>query len=490
MKKILFSALLVTFVSTTAFAGGVFQNSQLSAEYFRTFTRNAATNNADAAYYNMGGTVKMKDGIHVNFSNYSLFQKATVDTKDNPLVDDSYVSDNAFYTVPNLYVVYKKDNWAAFTSIQTIGATSVRKWENGLPTLDALGMQAAGYGGAVSQAIAGDAYSAFLVANSGDTAGATAAAAAAGLSTEHFSSKSNLEGSSYYLSWNLGGAYAISNNLSFGASGRIVYSKTDAIGYVEASNNYSTYARDVKGVVDITEEALGYSGMINVNYSPIKNLLITLTYELATKLEFETEVHDGKDGVAKDSSGSPYSSALYLDGKKSRLDLPHTIRLGVAYNITKDLRTEFNINAYLENYANFNALNNEATGADYEKDYTNTYETSIAVEYIINSSFLVSTGINMNFIGQKEDSTTDISAPGAHSNYISIAGGFQYKPIENLKLNLGLTHTRFVNKYTTTDQADQTLKDSFAAAGSTINPTKEYDKKYWIVALGAEYSFF
>ena len=52
-----------------AIAGGIFVNSQQSAEYVRLFNRNAATDNADIAYYNMAGLTKMKDGQYLNGSN-------------------------------------------------------------------------------------------------------------------------------------------------------------------------------------------------------------------------------------------------------------------------------------------------------------------------------------------------------------------------------------------------------------------------------------
>jgi hypothetical protein len=128
MKRRFFLTAIILASVTPLFAGGIFYNSNQSAEYFRTYERNAATDNADAVYYNMSGTTKMKEGLYVNGSNQFLFQEATVKTENNPVLGDkTYKSDNPVWLCPNLYVLYKQDNWSAFTGIETIGATAIRE---------------------------------------------------------------------------------------------------------------------------------------------------------------------------------------------------------------------------------------------------------------------------------------------------------------------------------------------------------------------------
>lgn len=148
MKLKLFLTAAFTAVVTPLFAGGIFYNSNQSAEYFRTFERNAATDNADAVYYNMAGTTKMKNGLYVNGSNQFLFQEATAKTENNAIVGDkTYKSDNPVLFCPNLYVLYRQDRWSVFTGLETIGATAaLREWKDGLPSLDLLSIQYAGHG--------------------------------------------------------------------------------------------------------------------------------------------------------------------------------------------------------------------------------------------------------------------------------------------------------------------------------------------------------
>jgi len=217
-----------------AAAGGIFYNSNQSAEYIRSFDRNSAIDNADIAYYNMAGTPRMKDGWTFNLSDQMIFQKATVQTIGNPVVGNkTYTSNNPDLFVPNFYAVYKKNDWAAFFGLQTIGATAIREWPQGLPTLDLMGKQLAGYGSTYeSTLIAANAYGQAL--NSGMTAAqAQQAAITAGLSTTNYPSNSYLKGSSYYIAVRFGGALRVTPELSLALAGRFVTSQQAIVGSVD-----------------------------------------------------------------------------------------------------------------------------------------------------------------------------------------------------------------------------------------------------------------
>ena len=418
MKFKLLIITVITAAVTPLFAGGVFYNSNQSAEYFRTFERNAATDNADAVYYNMSGTVKMKDGLYVNGSNQTVFQKATVKTENYPS-DKTYTSDNPVWLCPNLYVLYKKDNWSAFSGLETIGATAIREWEDGLPTLDLFSFDNGGTG------------------------------------------ESYLKGSSYYVAWRAGGAYAVNNMVSVAAAGRVVYSRQDAEGWIMTGLG--------KNEFDYYDEALGYSGEVNVDVYPLKGMTVSFTYEMATSLEFERNINDGKDG-----------SGMFTDGEKKNLDLPQALRFGISYNFTEKFRAEFGVDAYLEKYADFERLDDALAGVDSDDAYGNTYEEGLTFEYTVNSEFLASIGFNLTQIGQKKSATTDISSAGGHADYCSVGIGGQYKPVDDLKINLAVAYTRFQDKYSNSD-----VYDSMAG----VNTSKEYYKEYYIVAVGAEYRF-
>lgn len=469
--------------ASPAMAGGVFYASNQSAEYFRTFDRNSVIEDADAVYYNMAGTVNLKDGLSLNLSNQTLFQWATVKTLGNPVLGDkTYQSNNPAWLVPNFYAVFKHDSWSVFTSLETIGATAIREWKDGLPTLDLLGKKNAGYGGAASGVIAGDAYTAAKLAGKSDS-DAEAAALAAGLDASAFTSSSYLKGSSYYLAWRHGVAWRPVSFFSFAVAGRLVTSSQDIVGQIDAQCTYNQNGHDLRqttrAVIDVSQKALGYSGEAGLNFYPVRGMVVNLTYEMATKLNFKTTVHDGKDG-----------NGLFVDGQRSRLDLPHALRFGVGYLMSNGLRISAGVNAYLEKYADWTMLDNPANNNDHTKDYDNTFEENLSFEYRVLPSLLVSAGASLNEIGLHKSSTIDTSAAGGHANYLSVGGGVRVTPAENLKINLGIGYTQFVSSYQNADvMGDQALKTAFASKKVSIDPRKEYDKKYLSVALGLEYRF-
>ena len=64
-------------VAVPSFAGGIDTKNNHSAEYVRTFNRNAATDAADIVIYNPAGTSFMEDGLYVNGSIQYLVKEYT-----------------------------------------------------------------------------------------------------------------------------------------------------------------------------------------------------------------------------------------------------------------------------------------------------------------------------------------------------------------------------------------------------------------------------
>jgi long-chain fatty acid transport protein len=69
MKKlviVVFAVGLIFSGASLLFAGGIDNKQNFSAEYIRTFSRNAATDAADVTVYNPAGVMKMENGVYVN----------------------------------------------------------------------------------------------------------------------------------------------------------------------------------------------------------------------------------------------------------------------------------------------------------------------------------------------------------------------------------------------------------------------------------------
>ena len=464
-------------------AGGVFYNSNRSAESLRTFERNSAVEGADLVYYNMAGAVRLPPGLTLNLSNQTLFQRATVATLGNPVLGDrTYQSTNPAWVVPNLYVACRQGRVAVFMGLETIGATAIRTWQGGLPNLDLLGRQRVGYGGAASLVLAGDAYAAALRAGQSPTQ-AQAAALAAGLDASTFEARSWLKGSSAYLAWRGGAAYRLSPTWSLAAAVRFVAARQELTGQVEAEATYNQAGHDLRQGVRLllhrVDRATGWSGELGLNAYPAPGLVLSFTCELATPLTFRTSVLDGQDG-----------GGLLQDGRRSRLDLPMVLRAGVGWQATPRLRASLGVNAYREHAADFGMLRDPASGIEPGRDYGNTFEEAGSLEYRLTPSWLVSAGVNFNQIGQRRAATLDLSLPGAHEDYVSAGAGFRYAASRRCRINVGLAHTRFRHPFEHVDElGDQALQDRFAAQGQAIRPRKRYDKRYVILALGLECHF-
>ena len=428
-------------IPCAAFAGGIFVNSQQSAEYVRLFNRNAATDNADIVYYNMAGTTKMKDGWYINTSNMSFIQKATVETHNNRIVGDrEYKSDNPFLMFPNAYFLYKKDDWSLFGAYQTIGATAVRKWDDGLPSLDLIGR--------------------LLPQIRGDI-------------------QSELEGKSAYYCLRLGGAKALNDVFSVALSGRFVYTTQKVEGKVWGSRS------STKLIIDAEDKGYGGSFSVGINIAPTDRLNIGMTYEHFTRIELETDV--GSADNEEELLGW-LDQVIFKDGNQANLDLPQELRMGISYYINPRLRIEGSLNFYLEDQVDFSYL-----GENYKTDYEDTYEAGACLEYTWSPRLKVSAGFLYTWIGQDEDSTTDSSIPGAHTDYISIAGGFQYEVVHRLLtkipglntclVNVGVCYTGFVHKYNN--------DDAMGGLADLLSPgaTQEYNKQYIVIALGCEFRF-
>lgn len=459
-------------------AGGVFYGSNQSAEYIRCFDRNSALDAADIAYYNMAGTVLLRPGLSLDLGNQVLFQRAAVRVLGNPALGDrTYVSRNPVWLVPDAFLVYRRGRWALFTSLQALGATAMRRWDGGLPSMDLAGKQAAGYGGAASQRIAADAYAAALGAGAAPGQ-ARAAAVAAGLDSAPFPASSWLQGSSAFLAWRHGAAWRAGPRLALAAAGRLVWARQDLRGGVTGA---CAYGRDRpeqdRLYLDVTLRALGYSGELGVDYYPREGQVLSLTYEMATSLAFRTTVQDGRDGGGR-----------FLDGRRAHLDLPQAWRLGFGWQVAPRLRLALGVNAYLEGTAAMDLLDDPGQGVRARRDYRDTWEETAALEWRLESRWLLSLGMNVNQIGQTRRAVYDTSLAGAHGNYLSLGTGFRFEPSPAWRFNFGVACSGFAHRIQAADlESDQALRARFAANGVSIQPRKEYDKRYLILAFGVEW---
>ncbi len=399
-------ALLAFFVPSSLFAGGAENKHNFSAEYIRTLNRNAAIDSADAVVYNPAGTVRMENGYYMNLSGQYAIKKYS-----NAIQSKSY-EDDVPNIIPSAFFLYKKEKWTGFAAFTVVCGGGEVEYEEGSVTTAALARR--------------------IIARSG------------GLYTT--TDDQYLEGASYAFGYTLGGAYAFNDILSVSVGLRYVDAYRERTGYAVVSG----LAPPARYHVDYEEEADGWGGIMGVNLSLSENFNIGLRYETKTELELETRVR-------RDDLG------LLENGEKMRRDLPAILALGISWNVTPRLRTEFGFTRYQNSGATWDDF--VLSSAD-ERIKGSGYEAGIALEYAFSDRFKGSAGYMLTDTGISPD---NMSAEQPELNAHSISAGFLFETSPALSLNFGVMRSFYSN----------------ATTSSGIS----YDKEVLILAMGFQYRF-
>ncbi|MFC1581637.1 OmpP1/FadL family transporter [Candidatus Neomarinimicrobiota bacterium] len=387
------------------FGGGIVTNTNQSAEFLRTFNRNASTD-LDAAFYNPAGLVGLGDGFYLYVSNQTIFQTRTIESSSTALaplgfpLHDEYVGDTKAYVFPNVYLTYKKDKLAVSGGLVPIGGGGSATYDDGLASFEALsvGLANGGLGGL-------------------------------GLGVSGYDLDAKFEGSSVYLGFQGTLAYAVNEMISVAAGGRYVMATNTYDGTLSAIN-FNTYVLqaptmagpnvpydDVK--VDVEQTATGFAPIVSVNLTPSEGVRVALRYEGQTALEFENETKE-------DGTGS------FADGEKFNDDIPAMIAAGAAYQVNDALKAEASFTYYMNTSANWEGL---------EKETDNGYEAGVAFEYAVNEQLSASAGFLYSVSGAKDTYQNDQSYS---LDAYSIAAGVKYQVNESMCLNLGVFDTFYI----------------------------------------------
>jgi long-chain fatty acid transport protein len=365
-----------------------------SGEYIRTLSRNASLDAADIVNYNPAGTAFLEDGLHFNGSLQFMFKNYQMEDSN-----ETYKSDKPSLFVPALYAVYKKNNWAAFTGFSLTGGGGSVNFKDGIAALAAF----TGY------------------------------------------QDGNVKARSLYYGLTVGGAYAVSEMLSFSLGARYIFGERKYD--VEANIGGTTLE------LDTTQTAQGVGAVFGVDFKPNKQLNIGLRYESKTKLKFEN------DTEKNDFSTFLPAYAIYDDGVKRHRDLPALLSGGVAYEALPGLTCTFSVTYYMIKQANSD---------DAYDDYNNGWDVGGSIEYYTTPELLLSVGYMYSISGANEDTVNDFDMTlDAHNTSF----GIRYALKENLKLSLGYIYSKYI---------DQENED-----GSV-----EYRKAVHTVAVGVDYKAF
>lgn len=379
---------LIFCLASPAAAGGIDNKTNWSAEYIRTFNRNAATDAADIVLYNPAGTVKMEDGFYANLSGHYIIKDYSniIDNVDKEGEDPSFI--------PGVFALYKKNDWSYYFGMSNFGGGGKITFENGSQTTNKLGY-------ALRSAI--------------PVPGAT-------IVDERSSAES------YYLGYTFGGAYKINNMFAVSLAARYIDAYREA--QVEATHRSIIGDRIENAAYD--ESADGWTGIIGVNISPTAEFNIGIRYETNTDLNF-------KQTVSKDTLNLLAVPAIargfgVSNGAIISRDLPAILGAGASYQISPKIRMETNLTWY---------FNTDADWDGREENVDDGYDLGIMFEYAFSESFKATLGYLYTETGiEAKDMTPE--APELDAN--TIGGGVAWKAMKALTLNFAVGNSFYTSE--------------------------------------------
>ena len=417
---------LLCFWVSPLMAGGIINKSNMSSDYFRSLTRNAATDAVDIVAYNPAGVMKLPNGFYTKLDAMYITKDYT-NTVQN--VDPGFAGEDGYFqsdepsVVPGLFTVYKKDRWAGFFAVTIPGGGGEVKFNDG------------------------NAYSSLIGLGFGANPAVT------GIQSHY------LEANSFEIGYTLGGAIEINDKISLAGGLRFIDASQEFQGNIVLTTLGPTARYDI----DIEREATGLGFFLGANVAPTDKLNMGFLWHSNTPLEFDATTTDTSPGAAISNQ------AGWANGTSRREDLPGLLGFGVAYQWTPKFRTALAYTLYLESDAELNSASGRWDNAG------NSYDLGFSVEYAFNPQWKASLGYMITRIEDMDPEELIPLAPELDANTIAVGG--VYTPNDRWRFNAGFTNVEY-DEVTTT------------ATGTNSPPGTTLDKKSTAFSVGIQYRFF
>ena len=481
IKTIIAVVILSLSATSMTFAGGILTNTNPSARFARLMALDASTN-ADAAYYNPAGTIKLSEGFHFSFSNQSVFQERIITSSFAPMTGagtKDFIGKASAPLVPGLQAVYRKGKWALSGNISIAGGGGKATFDDGLPSFE-------------SQV------SMLVPLINQFSPGLVGAIPGASLTSKGYSLDQYMHGVNYIFGAQLGGAYEINDMFSVYAGFRLNI----------VHNEYEGHLTNL--MLDIDAKGLGAIGFPDhsgpMNPTPIFGLVNSsdnIPAELKQKLLLPAKMaadgahleskqsgwgvapiigvhfsHAGlnigtkyefKNGLNVENKTTRDDTGLYGDGVNTAHDSPALFTIGASYDILPSLTASVGYHLFFDKDASM--------ANDKQKHLSdNTNEYLAGIEYRINDMFLISTGGQITRFGATDAFQSDLSF--SIDSY-SIGFGGAVNLSKSVQLNIG---------YFFTNYSDYT-KASANYNGTGIPGTDVYSRTNKVFAAGIDFSF-
>jgi len=495
MKRLNLIALSLMVTASSVLAGGLVTNTNQSAAWARTLSRNA-TLDVDAVYFNPAGLSQLSDGLHLSISNQSIWQTRTI-TSDYPYLagqPTSYEAELMAPIFPSIYAAYKLNKWTFSAGFNVIGGGGTADFPSGLPSFEipvasivpmlqgALAPIDAGYTGA--------GYPDPMFRN-----------------ITGYNVNASFNGSSMYMGYQLGATYAINDMISVALGGRLVTASNSyegaltgvsidaapanpAAGGTMPPGDYLEIVSTSPGLdagtvglllgtaaaldvatadayLNATQSGTGFAPIIGVNFKLNEKINFAAKYEFHTKMVLtnDTEVDD---------------VGMFPDGAETRADLPAMLALGAEWNILGNLTATGSFNYFFDKSAYYGDV--DATGEQVDNELTideNGYTWALSLEY----KFLGILGVSAGYTGGNNGVNDTYQSDLSYALKSQTVGGGVFVDIgEMVTINAGVALTMY---------EDYTEPGSYTPLGfpSAVPYNTTYGKDNMIFAIGVDLSF-
>ncbi len=247
-------------------------------------------------------------------------------------------------------------------------------------------------------------------------------------------------------------------------------SNVDAMNLASVQGTFSTASTQLSGQatvlnvtasmlddkeVDVSQTGAGFTPILSMNITPLKNLNIGMKYEFLTKLELT-------NNTKIDGTG------MFPDGAVTQSDIPAFFAIGAEYGLNDKTHVSVSFNQYFDKKADWN-------GREDKIDH-GLWEVGVGLEYDITNWLLVSAGYLHGETGIMPDYQTDMSFSNSSDTF---GGGFKIGLTPTIDLNMGILKT-----YYTKNQREYSLD------GFPNSITETYTKSNIAFSLGIDIKLF
>ncbi|MFO7876747.1 MAG: outer membrane protein transport protein [Desulfovermiculus sp.] len=396
--KVLVISLTGLFVAGSAMAGGIINKSNQSADYFRTLSRNAATDYADIASYNPAGIMQMEDGLYGKVDALYIAKDYSNDVPGYGELDQDEPT-----IMPGIFTIYKQARWAGFFAFTIPGGGGELDYSDGnARTVDLASGVAA-------------------MANSRFPAGTPPNLLYKNIDPGELKvKKSDVYG------FTLGGSLAINDvwSVALGTRYSTGIREFDGEATISAQTTVPGTNDPLNPELHLEEDADGWAGIVGVNYAPNEKFNAALTYISNTRMEYEMDVKKDTLGIAP--------SLDFADGSKRRIDIPGQLGFGASYRFLPDWKFDLSYTYYLEKDADIDTYKNEG----------NSWDLGLSTEYTFNPQWKASIGYQRTEIHLSDDQQiNEPEEPKLDAN--TFGTGFVWSPTPDWDLTLGAAYVMY-----------------------------------------------